>query len=157
MEIKDIIRSRRIELGFTMKELADLCGVSEGTISRWESGHISNMKRDKVALLSKVLGIPAEVIMGWENDVDRFEKTANAFNKAHTYFLTGRIEAHMKDYQKLNDAFKDRIDSLTKALLSAQEAEEDLLLAAHVRTDITPTNEDKLHDISIVKQMRDDD
>lgn len=64
MEIKDIIRNRRLELGLTMKELAARVGVSEGTISRWESGGIANMKRDKVALLSQVLGIPIDQLMG---------------------------------------------------------------------------------------------
>lgn len=68
MEIKDIIRNRRLELGLTMKELAARVGVSEGTISRWESGGIANMKRDKVALLSQVLGIPIDQLMGWEED-----------------------------------------------------------------------------------------
>lgn len=81
VEIKDIIKQRRIELGMTMKELADKVGVSEGTVSRWESGNISNMRRDKVALLSQVLGIPAEVIMGWETDVSRFERYAEGINR----------------------------------------------------------------------------
>lgn len=81
MDVKDIIKERRKELGLTMKELADKCGVSEGTVSRWESGHISNMKRDKVSMLSKVLDIPAEVIMGWETDADRFAAFANDFNR----------------------------------------------------------------------------
>ena len=83
MEVKDIIKSRRIEMGLTMKELADRVGVSEGTISRWESGHISNMRRDKVSAMSKIMGIPPEVIMGWETDVDRFKVFADAFNLAN--------------------------------------------------------------------------
>jgi len=65
-EIKDIIRERRTAAGLTMKELANKIGVSEGTVSRWESGHISNMKRDKVALLSQILDIPLELLMGWD-------------------------------------------------------------------------------------------
>ena len=68
MEIKDIIKNRRLELGLTMKELAAKIGVSESAVSRWESGNISNMKRDKVALLSRVLGISPDVLMGWETD-----------------------------------------------------------------------------------------
>ena len=34
MEIKDLLKSRRLEKGLTMKEVADAVGVSEGTISR---------------------------------------------------------------------------------------------------------------------------
>lgn len=149
MEIKDIIRNRRVELGLTMKELADLCGVAEGTVSRWESGHISNMRRDKVSLLSKALGIPVEVIMGWESDADRFGRTADKFNKAHTYFLTGKDEKHLLAYRELSDIYKTQVDELTETLLNAQN----MLLAAHARTDTPSDKADVEHDISVVKQM----
>ena len=66
MEIRDILRNRRIELHLTMKQIADAVGVSEGTVSRWESGDIDNMRRDKIAALSKVLSLDPRVIMGWE-------------------------------------------------------------------------------------------
>lgn len=39
-DIKEIIKNRRIELGLTLKEVATAVGVSEGTVSRWESGNI---------------------------------------------------------------------------------------------------------------------
>lgn len=70
MKTKDIIRSRRIELGLTMKELGDKVGVSEGTISRWESGHINNMRRDKIVRLAKALDVPVEDIMGWDELIE---------------------------------------------------------------------------------------
>lgn len=66
MEVKDIIKQRRIELGYTMKQIADKVGVNEATISRWESGDIANMRRDKIWLLSRALEISPAVIMGWE-------------------------------------------------------------------------------------------
>lgn len=66
MEIKDVLRNRRIEMGFTMKELADMVKVNEGTISRWESGEIANMRRDKIKALADALRISPSVIMGWE-------------------------------------------------------------------------------------------
>ena len=43
MQTNDLIKMRRLELDMTMKELAKKVGVSEGTISRWESGDIANM------------------------------------------------------------------------------------------------------------------
>ena len=67
MEIKDILRDRRLEMGLTMREVADLCGVSEATVSRWESGDIANMKRDKIAALAAALKLSPAVIMGWED------------------------------------------------------------------------------------------
>ena len=63
MEIKDLIRSKRIEKGLTMKDVAAAVGVSEGTVSRWESGNIGNMKRSRIYALSKVLGISPLLLM----------------------------------------------------------------------------------------------
>lgn len=66
MEVKDIIKSKRLELGLTMKQVADAVGVSEATISRWESGDIANMRRDRIFALAKKLGISPLTIMGEE-------------------------------------------------------------------------------------------
>ena len=71
MAVKDIIKSRRIELNLTMKDVAEKVGVSEATISRWESGDIENMKRDKIMSLAKALRISPAVIMGWDEEEDQ--------------------------------------------------------------------------------------
>ena len=63
--VKDIIKSKRLELGMTMKELAEKVGVSEGTISRWESGEIANMRRNVIVSLAKALNTTPAVLMGW--------------------------------------------------------------------------------------------
>ena len=65
MDIKTLIKNRRIELGLTMKDVAAACSVTEATVSRWESGDIENMRRDKIYSLAKVLSISPEEIMGW--------------------------------------------------------------------------------------------
>ena len=66
MEVKELIYNRRTALGLTMKQLADAVGVSEGTISRWESGDIENMRRDKINALASALRVSPAMIMGWE-------------------------------------------------------------------------------------------
>ena len=53
-------------LGLTMKELSKKVGVSEGTISRWESGEIINMRRDRIVALSEALHLSPAVIMARE-------------------------------------------------------------------------------------------
>lgn len=70
-EIKDILKNKRRELGYTMKYVADKVGVSEATISRWESGEIQNMRRNNIVALSKLLELSPSTIMGWEVTVNQ--------------------------------------------------------------------------------------
>lgn len=65
MDIKDLIKKKRLEKGLTMKELGAKVGVSDATISRWESGEIENMKRNGIIKLGKVLDIEPSELMGW--------------------------------------------------------------------------------------------
>lgn len=67
--IKNILKNRRIELGLTMGDVAEAVGVSEATISRWESGAIVNMKRSRIYSLAKVLQISPIIIMGYDSSV----------------------------------------------------------------------------------------
>ena len=66
MGTKDIIKQKRIELGLTMKELANKVGVSEATISRWESGNIATMKQTKISMLAQDLGISPTILVSGE-------------------------------------------------------------------------------------------
>jgi transcriptional regulator with XRE-family HTH domain len=68
MTVKDIgklMRDRRVALGLTLLDIAKFVGVSESTVSRWESGNIANMKRNNISSLSKILRMsPLEFIDG---------------------------------------------------------------------------------------------
>lgn len=64
MNIYDNLRERRKEIGLTMLEVAKKVGVSEATVSRWESGDIANMRRDKIILLANALQVHPSFIMG---------------------------------------------------------------------------------------------
>lgn len=66
--IKEIIKNRRIELGLTQLEVAKAVGVSEATVSRWESGDIGDMRRSRIAALAKILKLNPNVLMGWKDE-----------------------------------------------------------------------------------------
>lgn len=69
MNIGQLIHDRRTALGLTFEEIGNIVGVSKSTVKKWESGDISNMRRDKIALLAKALKIsPVQLIV---------EETAN--------------------------------------------------------------------------------
>lgn len=66
MELKELIKAKRLEFGYTQKELANLIGVNVATVSRWETGDIASMKLDAIKKVASILKIPTDVIMGWD-------------------------------------------------------------------------------------------
>lgn len=74
MTTNELLKSKRKELKLTMKQVADFVGVSEATVSRWESGNIANMGRDKIALLSQILKITPGAIAGYDLYQKEFNK-----------------------------------------------------------------------------------
>ena len=80
MKANEVIRMRRKELKMTLKEVANAVGVSEATVSRWESGDIKNMRRDKIAAIARVLDVPPAVLMDWEQfDEELAERLKSTF------------------------------------------------------------------------------
>lgn len=63
-EIGYLIRSRRKELGLTLEEVGNAVGVSKSTVKKWEDGYISNMRRDKIENLARVLEINPVRLLG---------------------------------------------------------------------------------------------
>lgn len=80
VEIKDLLKNRRRELGYTMKDVAKKVGVSEGTISRWESGEIQNMRRNNIVALSKMLKLSPDLIMGWDVSINQSNNSGSISN-----------------------------------------------------------------------------
>ncbi len=71
------LTKRRKALGLTMKQVADYVGVSEGTVSRWESGAIANMRRDRIKALATILQTSPNFIMtGESEDSNTFSTSA---------------------------------------------------------------------------------
>lgn len=68
MEMKEIIRKRRSELGLTLEEVARRVGVSRATVQRWEKGVLQNPGRDKIAALAAALQVSPEYLLGWTED-----------------------------------------------------------------------------------------
>ena len=114
MNIKDIIKQKRLECGYTMKELAEEVGVSEATVSRWESGNLATMKHTKIMLLAKALKISAAML---------FDAPASS-----SISLTQQEETHIKKYRQLDADGKEEIDDIIDVKLAKlqRKAEEDV-------------------------------
>lgn len=125
MEIKDIIKTRRITLGITQAQLAAAVGVSEATVSRWESGDISNMKRSRIAALAKALQISPSVIMGWDEEIEKAEDLGyrvDALQKETAHTVTDERDLEMLSLlSRLTPEQKEMLLLQIKGLLPPQE------------------------------------
>ena len=93
------LRERRSELSLTQRQVAIFVGVTEATVSRWESGDIDNMRRDKIARLAEVLRVSPLLIMGDENfDRTHIPPTAEELNLIDVWRT---LEVNDKDFVML--------------------------------------------------------
>ena len=70
-ELGKFLHDRRVKLGLTLEEVGNAVGVSKSTVLKWESGNISNMRRDRIALLADVLKVPpVDLITGYRGAED---------------------------------------------------------------------------------------
>ncbi len=65
MTIGEIIATRRKELGLTLEDIGKAVGVGKSTVKKWESGHISNMRYNKIVPLADILQIGPSVLIGY--------------------------------------------------------------------------------------------
>ena len=110
MNIKDIIKQKRLECGYTMKELAEKVGVSEATVSRWESGNLATMKHTKIMLLAKALKISPAML---------FDAPASP-----SLSLTQQEETHIKKYRQLSDVRRYVVDEVLDAQYQKQSEDD---------------------------------
>lgn len=80
MDVGNIIKIRRQELGYTLEELGNLIGVGKSTVRKWENGMIENMGRDKIALLAKALNISPLVLLDMEDYIPTLNSNINLDN-----------------------------------------------------------------------------
>ena len=59
------IKELRAKHGLTFEQIAQQVGVGRSTVRKWETGQITNMRRDKIAKLAAALHTTPEYLMGW--------------------------------------------------------------------------------------------
>ena len=66
--LSEVLKHRRKELGLTLNQIAEMMGVTEATVQRWESGNIRSIRHEKVVRLAEILNVTPASIMGWEEE-----------------------------------------------------------------------------------------
>lgn len=89
MEINEMIKKRRLELGLTLKDVAAALGVAESTVLRYERKDIQNMGIDKIVQLAKVLKCSPADLLGWDTNQLPLEDAIKVIN---SITITGENE-----------------------------------------------------------------
>lgn len=120
MNIGNIIYNRRKELGLTLEEVGDVVGVNKSTVKKWESGDISNMRRDKIALLAKALKInPVDLVNGSETELsDEDTELAEYLEE-----LKNRSELRML-FKLAKNATKDDVEQAVRIIEAIAKKDE---------------------------------
>ena len=126
MKLEDYLKSRRLELGLTLNDVAERVGVAVSTVSRWEQGDIKNMKRNRVAKYAEALQIDPSVIMGWNEPVD-LKKTAYAIRSSVE--LSDSEKELINNLRVLDDdlrqSFADRLKEYAEAFKKLKAAQDE--------------------------------
>lgn len=96
MEINEVIKKRRLELGLTLKDVAFALGTAESTISRYESNGIQNMGIDKLLDLAKVLKCTPMYLLGLTDSDDQSDSNDLFAGFKRNVYTDGEISAIME-------------------------------------------------------------
>ena len=100
---------KRKQLNLTLENVGNAVGVSKSTVKKWEDGSISNMKRDKIVALAKVLQI-SPVLLIETDDID-IKRTMQISDK--------KIEKLYKNYNLLNCKGKEKLLEYSEDLITS--------------------------------------
>ena len=62
------MKQRRLELGYSYQDLANLTGMSKSTLQRYETGAISNLPLHRLRTIATALNVDPEWLLGWKKD-----------------------------------------------------------------------------------------
>lgn len=110
MEIGDRIKQRRMELGWSQRELARKMGYSDNsTLARIEQGKV-DVYQNKIVQFSEVLGVSIAYLMGWEEDEQKNDIIADVVLKMRT------DQEFMSVVETLYNLDKDKLHSINQML-----------------------------------------
>lgn len=81
MTIGERIKYYREQAGMTQLELATKAGVSYQAISKYENGIVTNIPTKRLQLIADALGTNGAVLMGYDHQQDRFDKTPDEWRE----------------------------------------------------------------------------
>lgn len=144
------IRSKILQKGITLAQIADKLGVTEATAQRYESGSIKNIPYEHMCAYGEILGCSPAYLMGWIDIAEENKPTKEELELLRKNTYENLVVSEM---QKMNQKGKVKLLDTAREMVcnplynTNYEVE---VKAAHARTDIEPTEEMQKHDDDIM-------
>lgn len=158
MRIGDRIKQRRIELGMSQIELAEKVRISKQTLYKYENNIVTNIPSKNIEILAHMLETTPAYLMGWEPEPDPMADYDKFMSNRYFGQILGALSDIgysdeynlLNDFSYLNKENREKTIKYVNMLRQTQSAEEEILKAAHERTDIEVTDEMRKHDDDIM-------
>ncbi len=108
--LADKIRVKRLEKGMNQAELAKAAGLAQATISRLESGEVTQLKSNKLLGLAKALGVSVDFLVDKRQRME-FDETLANDEKAKVLF---------RGFEDLSEERRKQLLDYVKFLLAQQ-------------------------------------
>lgn len=153
MTIGEKIKTLRRKKRLTQKQLGDLCGMADSAIRRYESGR-AKPKIETIEKIANALGVPLNKLIDDAIIIPIVEPTretlrARESEEKELSFLNKMDFFREKLNYKGQDKAIEQVELLTKIPEYQKKNPQEytpILNAAHERTDISYTDEDRLAD-----------
>lgn len=113
-EISKRIKQYRTELGYSLKKLEELTGISSSTLQRYETRSNAKIPTTKITALADALGVTPTCLIGWESKELRYDEYSNI-----TSLLDGTN--HKIKYDGIRDTFELFKNDEKKCTLNPQQ------------------------------------
>lgn len=121
MSIGQKIRERRMELGWTQRDLAAKMEYSNNsTIARIEAGNV-DVPQSRIVQFSKVLGVTVAHLMGWEEAIEA--QPVEMAGLHAEMLMDADLNELFEDFKLLSAAEKQIIKDLARSLAQTKKAE----------------------------------
>ena len=103
MTMGEIIKHHRKELSLTQSQLGEKVGVGKAAVQKWESGMVSNIKKDTIEKLASLFHISPNELLGYSSEEANKRINEGAFTlKTQTERKIVNIYRINKDYYSFN-------------------------------------------------------
>lgn len=110
MTTAEIIFNYRRENNLSQEEFGQKVGVNRAAVSKWEKGHVKEMKGKTILNISRLIGITPNELMGWDEEFNLLNELSNEVKLIEAIQLQyGKDSVELLNYfTKLNSIGKEK-------------------------------------------------